>query len=66
LGLKFDLVVFEEVTGANFKLEGKWEMYKGHTVEGSFLKGDDDGIVRTEISIEVMHVKFHSSRLEVR
>lgn len=44
---KFDLVVFDEVAGANFKLEGKWEVYKGYMVEGSFLKGDDDGLVRT-------------------
>ena len=66
MGLKFDQVVFEEVTGANFKLEGKWEMYKEHTGRGIVLEGDDDGIVRTEVSIEVMHVKFHSSRLELR
>jgi hypothetical protein len=47
LVLKFDLVIFDEVAGANFKLERNREMYKGYMVEGLFLEGDDDGLVRT-------------------
>jgi len=45
--LKFNLVIFDEVTGANFKLEGNREMYKEYMIEGSLLKGDNDGLVRT-------------------
>jgi len=35
------------VAGANCKLEGNREMYKGYMVEGSLLKEDNDGLVRT-------------------
>jgi hypothetical protein len=30
---KFDLVIFDEVAGANFKLEGNRDMSKGYMVE---------------------------------
>ena len=51
LVLRFDMVAFDEVAGANFKAESNKQMYKGYMEQGSFSRGDDKGTLSAEAGI---------------